>query len=83
MCIREIAQLISQVNENSTSISSAGDQQAATTREVSSNINGVTTAAQESGASSRSVLETAQHLSTEAGGLGEKVDDFLAKVRAM
>lgn len=81
--IREIAQLISQVNENSTSISSAVDQQAATTREVSSNINGVTTAAQESGASSRSVLETAQALSEQADGLGGKVDEFLAKVRAM
>jgi methyl-accepting chemotaxis protein len=81
--IREIAQLISQVSEISTSISSAIDEQTSTTQEVSANISGVTAAAQESGASSRNVLETAQSLSNEAAGLGEKVDEFLAKVRAM
>lgn len=81
--IQEIAQLISQVSEISTVISSAVEEQNATTREVSSNISGVTGAAQESGTSSRLVLETAQSLSKEANGLGEQVDAFLSKVRAM
>ncbi len=81
--IREIAQIIAQVSEISTSISGAVEEQSAATQEVSSNIAGVTQAAEESGRSSSNVLNVAQSLSQQAGSLGEKVDDFLAKVRAM
>ena len=81
--IREIGQIIAQVSEISTSISSAVEEQSSATREVSSNISGVTQAAEETGASSSSVLKDAQVLTKQAGGLEEKVDEFLQRVRAM
>jgi methyl-accepting chemotaxis protein len=80
--IREIAGIIAQVNEISTSISSAVEEQSAATKEVSLNIHGVTQAAQETGQSSSSVLGTAQALSEHASGLDEKVDLFLDSVRS-
>jgi methyl-accepting chemotaxis protein len=81
--IREIGQIIAQVSEISTSISGAVEEQSAATKEVSVNIGGVTQAAQDSGRSSSNVLSVAQSLSQQAGDLEEKVDQFLAKVRAM
>ena len=81
--IREIGSIISQVSEISTSISSAVEEQSSATQEVSSNITGVTKAAEETGSSSSSVLQDAQMLSKQAAGLEEKVDEFLARVRAM
>ncbi|MBK8159755.1 MAG: PAS domain-containing methyl-accepting chemotaxis protein [Rhodospirillaceae bacterium] len=81
--IRQIGEIISQVSEISTSISGAVEEQSAATKEVSLNINGVTIAAQESGQSSTSVLTDAQLLAQQAGTLEEKVDQFLASVRAM
>ena len=81
--IREIGKIIAEVSEISTSISSAVEEQSAATKEVSVNISGVTQAAEESGRSSSNVLNVAQSLSQQANGLGEKVDEFLAKVRAM
>ncbi len=81
--IREIGQIISQVSEISTSISSAVEQQSAATKEVSTNINGVTQAAQDTGQSSSTVLNVAQSLSHQAGSLEQRVDQFLANVRAM
>jgi methyl-accepting chemotaxis protein len=81
--IREIGQIISLVSEISTSISSAVEEQSAATKEVSVNINGVTQAAQETGQSSSTVLDVAQSLSHQAGSLEQRVDQFLANVRAM
>jgi methyl-accepting chemotaxis protein len=81
--IDEIGKIISQVSEISTSISGAVEEQAAATREVSSNIVGVTTAAGETGHASTSVLTVAQSLAGQAAKLGERVDQFLADVRAM
>ncbi len=81
--IREIGQIISQVSEISTSISGAVEEQSAATKEVSLNISGVTQAAEESGRSSSNVLNVAQSMTQQANGLGQKVDEFLAKVRAM
>jgi methyl-accepting chemotaxis protein len=80
--IQEITQVISQVSEISTSISSAVEEQSAATKEVSLNIHGVTQAAQETGQSSSAVLNVAQSLSHQANGLDEKVDQFLARLRA-
>ncbi len=81
--IREIAKIIAEVSEISTSISSAVEEQSAATKEVSANISGVTQAAEESGRSSSNVLNVAQSMTQQANGLGQKVDEFLAKVRAM
>ncbi|MEQ9606138.1 MAG: PAS domain-containing methyl-accepting chemotaxis protein [Kiloniellaceae bacterium] len=81
--IREIGNIIAQVSEISTSISSAVEEQSSATREVSQNITGVTQAAEETGTSSSSVLQDAQMLTRQAGGLEEKVDEFLVRVRTM
>ena len=81
--IREIGKIIAQVSEISTSISSAVEEQSSATKEVSLNINGVTQAAEETGTSSSSVLQDAQMLTKQAGGLEQKVDDFLVRVRTM
>ena len=81
--IQEIGQIVSQVSDISTTISSAVEQQSAATKEVSSNIHGVSQAAQETGQSTVTVLNVAQSLSQQAGGLDQKVDEFLARVRAM
>jgi len=81
--IQEIAKIITQVSEISTSISSAVEEQSAATKEVSANITGVSQAAKETGQSTTSVLDVAQELSRQAGGLEQKVDQFLVRVRAM
>jgi methyl-accepting chemotaxis protein len=80
--IAEIGKIIAQVSEISTSISSAVEEQSAATKDVSTNIHGVTEAAQETGHSSSTMLNVAQSLSQNAGGLDQKVDAFLASVRA-
>ncbi|HMA13371.1 MAG: methyl-accepting chemotaxis protein [Bacteroidota bacterium] len=81
--IRRIGATISQVSEISTSISSAVEEQSSATQEVSLNITGVATAAVETGTSSGNVLQVAQALAGQAGGLEEKVDAFLQRVRTM
>jgi methyl-accepting chemotaxis protein len=81
--IRQIGNIINQVSGISTSISGAVEEQSAATKEVSQNISGVTIAAQESGQASASVLDGAQSLSTQAADLEQRVDRFLANVRAM
>lgn len=81
--IGEITQIISKVNEIGTTISSAVEEQAAATREVSQNINGVTQAADESGQSAQNVLGVAGNLSSQAQDLNGQVDVFLEKVRSM
>jgi PAS domain S-box len=81
--IREICEIITQVNEISTSISSAVEEQSAATKEVSANIIGVTQAAQDTGRSSTNVLDVAQSLSGQADELEQRVNQFLVTVRAM
>jgi methyl-accepting chemotaxis protein len=81
--IIEIGKIIDQVSEINPSISGAVEEQSAATREVSSNILGVTTAAGETGHASTSVLTLAHSLASQAAKLGERVDRFLADVRAM
>ncbi|MBK8158215.1 MAG: PAS domain-containing methyl-accepting chemotaxis protein [Rhodospirillaceae bacterium] len=81
--IREIGQIIARVNEISTSISSAVEEQSAATREVSGNILGVNQSAEDTGRTSASVLEVARGLADQAANLEQRVDQFLANVRAM
>lgn len=81
--IREIGQIISQVSGISTSISSAVEEQSAATREVAANITGVSQAAEATGRSSGEMLNIASTLAEQAGNLEERVDHFLATVRAM
>ncbi len=81
--IREIAETMTKVNAISVSISGAVEEQSAATREVSGNITGVTQAAEDTGSSSSKVLTYSQTLARQAQGLETRVDDFIAKVRAM
>ncbi len=91
-----ITETIKKVNEISTTIASAVEEQGAATREitrnvqqasqgtdeVSRNISGVTKAAHEAGASSSQVLSAANQLSRESETLRSIVDGFIAKIRA-
>lgn len=81
--IQEIARVITEISEISTSISGAVEQQSAATQEVATNITGVQTAANETGQSSSTMLNVAQELSSRSEDLQNRVDAFLASVRAM
>ena len=93
--IESITAAIRHVNEISTAIASAVEEQGAATKEISrsiqetaagtsevtKNIVGVTQAANETGAASGQLLETANLLSKEAATLGKVVETFVTHVR--
>ena len=81
--IKSITEVITRVNEISTAISGAVEEQSAATQEVSSNIIGVQTAANETGQSSSVMLEVAKELSGRSDDLNTRVSQFLVKVREM
>ncbi|TAN56350.1 MAG: HAMP domain-containing protein [Rhodospirillales bacterium] len=94
--IQSITRVIAQVNEISTAIASAVEEQGAATQEiarnaqqasgatneVSSHINGVTGGASETGKAAGHVLEAAGDLTRQAELLRHEVDEFLAGVKA-
>ncbi len=94
--IAGIAQTINRVNEISTTIASAVEEQGAATQEisrnvqeasagtaeVSSNITGVTTASQNTSAGSTQVLSAASELAKNGARLRQEVESFLQSVRA-
>jgi len=94
--IDSIAHTITRINEISTAIASAVEQQRAATQEiarnvqeastgtteVSMNIVGVTQAANDTGVASTQVLGSAGSLSEQSQSLRHRVDDFLEKIRA-
>ena len=91
-----IAQTINRVNEISTAIASAVEEQGAATQEisrnvqeassgtaeVSSNISGVTQASQQTSAGSTQVLSAASELAKNGERLRQEVESFLQTVRA-
>jgi methyl-accepting chemotaxis protein len=93
--IQSITKVISQVNEISTAIASAVEEQGAATQEIARNaqqasgataevsghINGVTQGASETGKAAGHVLEAAETLTKQAELLRKEVDDFLADVK--
>ncbi len=81
--IKSITNVISRVNEISTSISSAVEEQSAATQEVAHNISGVQAAANETGQSSTSMLEVSKNLSHHSADLKDRVEEFLENVRKM
>jgi len=81
--IGEISRIIDQVSQISSSISTSLDEQSSATREVAVNINNVSRTAGETGDASSMVLSVAQALLDQASLLGERVERFLADVRAM
>jgi len=94
--IESITQTINRVNEISTAIASAVEEQGAATQEisrniqqaaqgtteVSSNISGVTLAADETGSAANQVLTSAGKLSRGGAELKAQVGEFLRTIRA-
>jgi methyl-accepting chemotaxis protein len=94
--IREIGTVIGQVNEISTTIAAAVEEQGAATQEiarnaqeaakgtteVSSNISGVKSSADETGRAATEVLGAAKQMATQCDDLRTQVDGFLQKIRA-
>jgi methyl-accepting chemotaxis protein len=80
--IKEIASVIATVKEINVSISGAVEEQSAATREVSENILGVKQAAEDNGKAATQMLTSSSELSQQGELLREKVDTFIATVRA-
>jgi len=94
--ILQITNTINRVNEISTAIASAVEEQAAATQEisrniqqasvgtteVSANIGGVSEAARDTGRSASQVLGSASNLDQNSAQLRAEVDAFLRKIRA-
>ena len=93
--IGSIATTISQINQMSTSIAGAVEEQGAATaeiarnveqatqgiREIATNINGVVQAAAETGRMAQGVFQSANELLTESTNLEREVEHFLKEVR--
>ena len=94
--IRNIGQTITEINEVSTAIATAVEQQGAATREiarniqhaaggtseVSSNIVGVSDASSQAGVAATDVLGASGELRREADILRDEIDEFLTSIRA-
>jgi methyl-accepting chemotaxis protein len=94
--IRGIGQTIGEINDVTTAIAAAVEEQGAATREiarniqhaaggtseVSSNIVGVSTASAEAGAAATEVLNASDALRREAEVLRSEIDGFLTDIRA-
>jgi methyl-accepting chemotaxis protein len=94
--IRSITNTISEINEVTTAIAAAVEEQGAATREiarniqhaaggtseVSSNIVGVSTASAEAGSAAGEVLSASDALRREADVLRAEIDAFLSNIRA-
>jgi len=94
--IRHIGQTIGEINEVTTAIASAVEEQGAATREiarniqqaasgtteVSSNIVGVSQASSDAGSAAAEVLTASGGLRREADMLRQEIDQFLAGIRA-
>ena len=94
--IRNIGQTIGEINEVTTAIAAAVEQQGAATREiarniqhaaggtseVSSNIIGVSTASAQAGSAAGEVLSSSGALRREADLLRSEIDAFLSNIRA-
>ncbi len=94
--IKSIGGTIGKINEISTTIAAAVEEQnaatgeiarnvqqaSAGTSEVSSNIAGVTQAARDTGKAAAGVLEASESLGQQSATLSKEVDSFLDKVRA-
>jgi methyl-accepting chemotaxis protein len=94
--IRNIGQTIGEINDVTTAIAAAVEEQGAATREiarniqhaaggtteVSGNIAGVSAASAEAGAAAADVLNASAALRREAEGLRGEIDAFLSNIRA-
>ncbi|MCS3896729.1 methyl-accepting chemotaxis protein [Bradyrhizobium japonicum USDA 38] len=94
--IRNVADVIAEIDQIGTAIAAAIEEQGSATREISrsvqeaargtqevnSNISGVQRAADDTGAAAREVLGAAEQLSTQSRDLAGQFDRFLGEVRA-
>ena len=80
--ISSITNVIQKINENTTTISAAVEEQSAATGEMAKTITSVADASSESGRVAGDVLTAAQQLSSNAEALRTRVEHFLAEVRA-
>jgi methyl-accepting chemotaxis protein len=94
--IRNISSTITEINDVTTAIAAAVEEQGAATREiarniqhaaggtseVSSNIVGVSNASNEAGTAAADVLSASDALRREAGVLRAEIDAFLSNIRA-
>lgn len=81
--IREFSSTMDTINDVTSAISAAVEEQNAATQEVARNIDQVTTASNESGADAAKVLTAANELAEDARILSEAVDKFLQQIRAL
>jgi methyl-accepting chemotaxis protein len=81
--LKSISHTIDKINEISTAIASAVEEQAAATKEVTSNINGTTQAISETTQAAGSVLSASSELASNASELEVQVEKFLQNVRAI
>lgn len=96
VAIERIRNIILEINDISTTISSAVEQQGVSTREIAQNVNqaaagtqdvnanieNVNRAAAETGSAAGHVLDAAQNMSRQAEDLRREIETFLADVRA-
>jgi methyl-accepting chemotaxis protein len=94
--IRNIGKTIAEINEVTTTIAAAVEEQGSATREiarniqqaaggtseVSRNITGVSTASAEAGVAATDVLKASEALRSEADTLRAEIDVFLTSIRA-
>jgi methyl-accepting chemotaxis protein len=94
--IRNVADVIAEIDQIGTAIAAAIEEQGSATREISrsvqeaargtqevnTNISGVQRAADDTGAAAREVLGAAEQLSTQSRDLAGQFDRFLGEVRA-
>jgi len=78
--INKITDVIVKVNETSTAISGAVEEQTAATKEVATNISGVQVASNETGRSCSTMLEVSRDLSKRSQEVQNLFDEFLAKL---
>ncbi|MDY0873920.1 methyl-accepting chemotaxis protein [Dongia rigui] len=81
--IHEFGSTIDTINDVTSAISAAVEEQNAATQEVARNIDQVTQASNESGADAAKVLTAANELAENARILSDAVDNFLKQIRAM
>jgi methyl-accepting chemotaxis protein len=81
--IHAFGSTIDTINDVTSAISAAVEEQNAATQEVARNIDQVTQASNESGADAARVLTAANDLAENARVLSEAVDSFLKQIRAM
>ncbi len=81
--ITVISDVIGEINEVTTAISAAVEEQQAATQDVTENISGVSSASAQTGSAADQVLSAAEELGNQANDLKQRVGAFLGEVRKL